>query len=79
MMSIERVQIPSEYLALFATADHTLWTPSLTVVRKTGDPVAEVRIDPRPPQVLGATAAVSAAHRRGNPSIVVRALGAWLN
>ncbi len=75
---LERVQIPAPWLSLFASADNVLWTPTVTVVRKGGEPSAEVTLANRPPAVAGATERLVAARAPGLPNIVVRALGALL-
>ena len=78
LLQVERVQVPAPFLPVYATAQHTLWTPSITVVRKGDEPLAEVRVASGPPAHVGPTTLVASARKRGVPLMLVRALGALL-
>lgn len=55
-LPLERVQVPTQYLALYRTNDDLLWTERLTVDRARSDAGAEVHIESGPPDdVAGAT------------------------
>lgn len=49
---LERVQIPTQHLALYESPDHGLWTQAITLHREEGREGADVRIEPGPPRNL---------------------------
>lgn len=44
-LPVERVQLPSQYLSLYETADRFLWTDALTLARESDDEGASVNIE----------------------------------
>lgn len=48
-LALERVQLPVEYLALYTTPTHGLWTQAVTMTRSEGDQGAGVQIRRGPP------------------------------
>jgi len=55
-LSLERVQLPAPHLALYETTDDGLWTEAVTMIRREGEPGADIRIAEGPPSdARGAT------------------------
>ena len=79
LLPIERVHLPLPHLPLHETEAGVLWTPALTVVRHRDRAQAEVKIDRGAPAAAGRTTLRSPARQAGEPSILVRALGALLS
>lgn len=48
-LALERVQLPVEYLALYTTPTHGLWTPAVTMTRSEGHQGAGIQIRSGPP------------------------------
>jgi len=63
---LERVQIPTQHLALFASPDHMLWTQAVTLHREENVEGARVQIEP------GAPPAVADAKRVAAPREALR-------
>ncbi len=76
---LERVQIPTQHLALYESPDHGLWTQAITLHREAGREGADVRIEPGPPRKIPTIAQIAEPRQVPKTNMVMstfKALGA---
>ena len=49
-LTLERIQLPAQHLALYVTSADVIWTPTVTMTRREGDEGAFVQIKEGPPR-----------------------------
>ncbi len=76
LLRIERVQLPLPHARLGLAADHTVWTPPVTVAREGDQPHADMKVGALAPELQPVGDGPRLA---GSPSIMVRALSALLS
>lgn len=75
---LERLNLPVPNLALFVGRGERLWTEAVSVERGADAKLAEVRIEPAPPDDAGMAERIGEARVRMTRNVFSRALGALL-
>lgn len=76
---LERIQIPMQHLALFASPDHVVWTQAVTLHREEGTEGARVQIEPGSPPDIPETERIAEPREEPKQNLVMstfKALGA---
>ena len=70
---IERLNLPTPLLPLYASSNDQLWTPQVTLTREKDGDMAELKIDNNPPGDIGIMKKISEAHNEADSSVLFRA------
>jgi hypothetical protein len=75
-MLLERLSLPVEYLALFATQDGLLWMQPVTMIREEDGDMAALEIGAAPPEQVKKPTLVGNSRQQPDQRVVLRTLSA---
>ncbi len=73
---VERLKLPVPYLALFEAANGLLWTQGVTMTRSRNTDMADIQIEPSPPEDAGTVKLLSEARQTTSIKTAIYAFGA---
>jgi hypothetical protein len=73
---VERLKLPVPYLALFESSDGLLWTQGVTMTRSRDTDMADVQIEPSPPEHAGVVKLLSDPRQATSIKTAIYAFGA---
>lgn len=79
---LERVQLPTQHLALYESPDHGLWTQAVTLHREEGREGADVRITPGAPRQIAKARRIAEPRQAPKQNLVMstfKTLGAFFS
>lgn len=76
---VERIKLPIQYLSLYQTPDHALWTPAVTLTRESSGEFASLQISKGAPAEARKAERVSEPRQKAEKNLVLRAFSALFN
>lgn len=70
---LDRLNLPTPLLPLYASSTGQLWTPQITLTREKDGDMAELKIDSRPPKNKGRMKKINEARKTTDSSVLFRA------
>lgn len=78
-LSVDRLNLPTELLPLYACSDGQLWTPRITLIREKDGDMAALKIDNQPPHEANAAVQLCQPRKTTSNGALFRAFSAILS
>ncbi len=75
-LTVERINLPSALLSLYACSEGQLWTPKVTLIRGRDGDMAELKIDDKAPKQTTSPTLLSEPRDTANAGVLIRAFNA---
>jgi hypothetical protein len=76
VLALDKLSLPVPALSVYGSDDGALWTESVSLIRAADSDLAELHIDPGPPEFAGAVQRISGPRRSQSRGGLVRAFSA---
>lgn len=76
---VERVKLPVQYLSLYRTPEHALWTQTVTLTRETSGEFASLQLGKSAPAEVRKAERISEPRHKAERNLVLRAFSALFN
>lgn len=76
-LTLERVQLPAPYLALYESANNGLWTDAVTMIRREGETGADIRIAEGAPSDAGDASRIQVPRETSKQGLITSTFSAF--